>query len=281
MAPNLLKIERFLLFVTDKAETTALSRIEKMEVNKAYHHAWWYREKILKTLYLERTEPNEIAPFVFPDLKSPAELYLETLLTTYTDMNTNLVIHKHLIKDINKTYDFLSKKTVVSTGVSDTATEEADTPRFPFKIPAGTTWENITMIFTTDNKVEIRVGKHTHSTNFADMGFSDGRKIGKPNMLWALLKLFAMKNGSLPPSDPDANDRYKKQKQLLADHLKEYFAIEYDPFKPYSKTHGYAMKMVIFMEEDTEQDAERSDPNDSLSGESKEMFTMLQGGIEN
>ena len=278
MAPNMLKIERFLLFVADKASTLELSRSEKMMLGQVYHHAWWYRNKILKTLYPERKGRNEIAPFVFPKMKSSAELYLENLLATNKDMHTNLVVQDRLVEDINKAYDFLSKQTAIPKDADSKKPDKPNTPRFPYKIPSGTTWESISMSFSNDDKVEIRVGKHAHTANFADMGFSDGRKIREPNKLWTLLKLFAMKSGSLPPSDPDANDKYKKQKQLLADRLKEYFSIDYDPFKPYSKKHGYAMKMVIFMEE--EQDTRQNDRGDSLSDESASMFSVLQGGIE-
>ena len=41
--------------------------------------------------------------------------------------------------------------------------------------------------------------------------------------------------GELTIKDPEAKDKYKKQKEFLTKGLQNYFSIDYDPFYPY---HG-------------------------------------------
>lgn len=120
-------------------------------------------------------------------------------------------------------------------------------PKFPFKIPAGTKWENILIQFTSNNYVSIQIAGHMHQTGYADMGFVDNRS-QKPNYQWIFMLVLAKNNGSLLPSSPDANEKYKKQKQLLTSRLQEYFGIEYDPFETYNKRYnknGYKIKLTL------------------------------------
>ncbi len=120
-------------------------------------------------------------------------------------------------------------------------------PRFPYKIPAGTEWKNITLVFTNKEAVRILVAGKTHGTDFAGMGFADGRS-GERNLQWALLRLLAERGGMILASDTDANNNFKKQKQTLSEKLKEYFSLETDPFVRYKKEDGYKLKMTIFFE---------------------------------
>lgn len=136
---------------------------------------------------------------------------------------------------------------------------------FPFRIPAGTTWESVYIKFKNNEDVQIKVAGHVHETSFADMGFVDNRT-GKPNEQWQLLKLFAIKGGNLPPSSPDAEDKYKKHKQLLSDKLKTYFKIDLDPFKPYDKINGYTIKLNLAPEK------KEKETQNSIEEEMKEIF---------
>ena len=122
--------------------------------------------------------------------------------------------------------------------------QEPQTPKFPFKIQSGTSWEKFYIQFRNLEAVTIRVSGHTHDTSYADMGFADGRT-NKPNMQWGFLLLLAKNGGSLTTGDPKANDKYKKHKQLLADALKGYFSMDTDPFKTYEKNDGYVIKMTL------------------------------------
>jgi len=116
------------------------------------------------------------------------------------------------------------------------------TNKFPFKIPAGTTWQNIIIQFTDSNYVNIQVAGHSHPTGYADMGFVD-KRTSKPTIQWALLSLLAKGGGFLPASSSDASDKYKKHKQLLSEKLKDYFNIGPDPFEPYKG--GYKTRMTL------------------------------------
>ena len=116
------------------------------------------------------------------------------------------------------------------------------TNKFPFKIPAGTTWQNIIIQFTDSNFVNIQVAGHSHQTGYADMGFVD-KRTNKPTIQWGLLLVLAKNGGLLSASSGDARDKYKKHKQLLSDKLKDYFDIEPDPFEPYKG--GYKTKITL------------------------------------
>jgi len=114
---------------------------------------------------------------------------------------------------------------------------------FPYKIPAGTRWEDFMFAFIDDEIVVVKVKQHEVTLNFEDMGMADGRT-GKPVIQWELLKLFAKNNGEILATSPEARDNYKKQKQILSQKLQEYFAIDFDPFRPYEG--AYKTKFRIF-----------------------------------
>jgi len=143
-------------------------------------------------------------------------------------------------------------------------------PKFPFTIQSGTTWESIYIQFKNAEAVIIQVSGHTHDTSFADMGFADHRT-HKPNMQWGLLIALAKNGGSLSAGDPDANDKYKKHKQLLADNLKSYFSIDFDPFKPYDKEDGYVLKLSASYPRLNEEPKQSPDMSEEIS----EMFQNL------
>lgn len=143
------------------------------------------------------------------------------------------------------------------------------TNKFPLKIPAGTTWQNIIIQFTDSNYVNIQVAGHSHPTGYADMGFVD-KRTSKPTIQWALLSLLAKGGGELPNSSSDASDNYKKHKQLLSEKLRGYFNIESDPFEPYKG--GYKTRMTL-----VPPPAKKGEPkNDySITDEVDDMFRDL------
>ena len=106
------------------------------------------------------------------------------------------------------------------------------THQFPFKLIAGTRWKSIIIQFLNPNRVSISVGKYQHETNYADMGFSDGRN-SKPNQQWVFLRTLARIGGEMTWKDSEAQKKYKKTKELLSESLRTYFPIDDDPFFPY------------------------------------------------
>lgn len=123
-------------------------------------------------------------------------------------------------------------------------------PKFPFKIPAGTHWNQIIVKFLNDETVEIWVKKQRHTANFKEMGMVGKGNIPEPSEQWLFLKVLAKCNGELSIKDPDAKDKYKKQKQALSESLKSYFSIDYDPFFPYQHSleksgNSYKIKLTL------------------------------------
>jgi len=118
--------------------------------------------------------------------------------------------------------------------------KEDDRPKFPYKLPAGTKWENIIIKFLDDENVFISAKRKEHETNFRDMRLADSRwAVPRPNEGWIFLKVLAKYNGEITPTNPNAKDTYKKQKELLSKALQFYFNIDYDPFYPYEPYPPY------------------------------------------
>jgi hypothetical protein len=155
------------------------------------------------------------------------------------------------------------KVEVVSLPTVQTVIEKSTSHanKFPFKIPAGTMWQNITIQFTNSDMVAIQVAGHSHQTGYADMGFVDGRT-NKPTVQWGLLLVLAKNNGFLSASSSDARDKYKKHKQLLADKLKGYFSIEPDPFEPYKGGYKTRITLIPHPTEQNEQPDDYSTTNE-------------------
>lgn len=123
-------------------------------------------------------------------------------------------------------------------------------PKFPFKIPAGTQWHNVIIKFLDDENVEIHVKRLTHNTNYKEMGMTGRGKTPNPNEQWNFLKVLSNYYGEITIRDPEAKDKYKKQKQELTETLRNYFSIDYDPFYPYQSGHeksgnSYKIKLLL------------------------------------
>ncbi|MCL4390226.1 MAG: hypothetical protein M1484_02755 [Patescibacteria group bacterium] len=123
-----------------------------------------------------------------------------------------------------------------------------DKPKFPYKLPAGTRWEDTTIKFEDDENIYIQVKHLKHHTNYKEMEFVGRGKNPGPSELWTFLKVLAQVNGELAVKDKQARDKYKKQKELLAKALQSYFSIDYDPFFPYRNSfekYGNSYKIKI------------------------------------
>ncbi len=123
-------------------------------------------------------------------------------------------------------------------------------PKFPFKIPAGTHWNNVIIKFLNDEEIEIHVKKLKHITNYKEMEMIGKGKIPTPSEQWLFLKVLAQYQGEITIKDPEAKDKYKKQKQALTETLRNYFSIDYDPFYPYKSCpekggNSYKIKILL------------------------------------
>jgi hypothetical protein len=142
-------------------------------------------------------------------------------------------------------------------------------PKFPYKIPAGTYWNQIIIKFLNDEQIEIWVKKQKHVTNYKEMKMTGKGSNPEPNEQWLFLKVLAMCNGELTIKDPEAREKYKKQKQALSETLKSYFSIDYDPFYPYQHNpeksgNSYKIKLTLIPPPEAKVEINDSDSDDTL-----------------
>lgn len=156
------------------------------------------------------------------------------------DINNPLPITGKIeVAGLNERLDALKPKEPEKTG-----------PRFPYKIPAGTHWNQVIIKFLNNEKVEIYVKKLKHITDYKEMGFVGKGNIPSPSEQWTFLKVLAQCNGEITIKDETAKDTYKQQKHLLTESLQNYFSIDFDPFYPYKSSpekHGnsYRIKLTL------------------------------------
>ncbi|OGE76155.1 MAG: hypothetical protein A3C85_01670 [Candidatus Doudnabacteria bacterium RIFCSPHIGHO2_02_FULL_48_21] len=128
--------------------------------------------------------------------------------------------------------------------------KKENTNRFPYKLPAGTKWENFTIKFLDDENIFIQVKHIKHEVNYKEMWFVGKGKNPNPSEAWVFLKVLAKVNGELTIKDAEARDKYKKQKEVLAKALQNYFLLDYDPFYPYRSSpekegNSYKIKITL------------------------------------
>jgi len=99
----------------------------------------------------------------------------------------------------------------------------------PFPMPKGTTWEDVTIRFISNEEIQIRAGEVRESRNYRQMDFEYKHK--RPDIYWETLKLFAKKDGTISWKDVPGDERelYKKRFSTLRKRLKDYFGINEDP----------------------------------------------------
>jgi hypothetical protein len=147
--------------------------------------------------------------------------------------------------------------------------KRGNSKKFPHKLPAGTKWEDFIIKFIDAETVLIKVKQFEHNSNFREMGFIGRGKNPTTSEAWKFLKVLAERGGELTIKDHQAKDRYKKQKELLASSLKEYFSIDYDPFYPYRSSlekngDSYKIKITLIPLAGGNKDEIIEDVNDDL-----------------
>lgn len=156
-----------------------------------------------------------------------------------------------------------------SSKISIEKPEEEKQYKFPYKLPRGTKWENITIKFFDDDTLQIHVQGKEHTARYKEMGFAG--KGGKPSVLWTFLRVLAMYSGEIKARDPKAVDKFKKQKQSLSEKLEDYFGL-YDPFYPFQmkeKTNkAYRVKFTLLP------------PDNGFTFEKKEKISLLEKPVK-
>ncbi len=141
--------------------------------------------------------------------------------------------------------------------------------QFPYKLPAGTKWENFTIKFEDDENVFIQVKQFKHNADYKEMGMVGRGKNPNPSEAWTFMKVLAQVNGELTIKDAQARDKYKKQKELLAKALQNYFLLDYDPFYPYHSSteksgNSYKIKITLIPPPDKKEKANANKDKDDL-----------------
>ena len=123
-----------------------------------------------------------------------------------------------------------------------------DGHHFPYDLPEGFKWEDLTIKFKDGHCVKIIAGEFVHNADYKEMGFEDQRKV-TPDQQWIILNELAKKvDNSITWEDKIANATIKKKKQLIAKKLKEYFGIKEDPFYLYKQEKAYKLKINLIPE---------------------------------
>jgi hypothetical protein len=170
--------------------------------------------------------------------KRPTLLYSEAGSTNKTSVNTG------------------TERTRIDVIINNTQVQAPNTQqltqgmqkKFPFKLPAGTKWEDLTIKFLDAENIFIQVKQFKHRASFYELGMIGKGKTPSPSEAWIFFKTLAQLNGELSIKDAQAKDKYKKQKEILAKSLQDYFSIDYDPFFPYhssSEKTGNSYKIKI------------------------------------
>jgi hypothetical protein len=153
---------------------------------------------------------------------------------------TQKVLHTHRFENS-------AQEKEITFNIQKTARETAFT-KFPYRLPAGTLWNQITIVFISINSIEIHVKGNAHGTGYADMGFANMNS-GKPNKQWSLLYALAKNNGNISFTQENEMPKIQKQKETLSRKLQHYFSLDTDPFEPYSTKNGYTTKFTTFIKE--------------------------------
>jgi len=160
------------------------------------------------------------------------------------DKRYSAIIPKKQTGNLKQTDEIITKVMLVDgSKVSVESAKTDEKHRFPHKLPSGTMWENITIQFTDDDTAQVLVKGKKETVHYRDMGLEG--KGGKPSVLWVFLRVLAKCSGEITITDPEANTRYKKQKQGLTEALQSYFSLDFDPFHPYATAKAYKTKFVI------------------------------------
>jgi len=114
--------------------------------------------------------------------------------------------------------------------------------------PLDTKWEDMTWIFISDELVRVEAKGVSKKYLYSDLGFTDKRKGDSPDTRWAILRLFAERNGEITWKSGIDNKEKNRMTAAVRDirkRLKDFFNIDDDPFHNYRKTSSYKTKFTI------------------------------------
>ncbi len=127
------------------------------------------------------------------------------------------------------------------------AGEERNSQAVSFPTPAGVSWADISMRFVDGHTVSVRVRDVCGRFNYTQMGMVD-RRNSNPTKQWELLRDFAAHHGVLDWSNPGADRRNQKRREILATNLREFFHIDGDPIELTEDGKGWRVLFLLHPE---------------------------------
>jgi hypothetical protein len=120
-------------------------------------------------------------------------------------------------------------------------------PEHQFLTPPGSRWSDVTIRFINGHEVEPRVrGQGGGVFSYAHMGMAKTNK-DEPTVQWDLLRNLAENHGELLWPRAVARKTVQKQRERLANHLRDFFGIDDDPFDDLPK-RGFKTRFMIVPE---------------------------------
>lgn len=114
---QILKIEQFLLYVTEKTQGSSLSESEKRNITLIYHRLWWFRDKLIKKYFPNKHTFNIYSPFLYKSYEASAEEDLQVLLAANPIYLNQVDLPSTLKTDIKNTLSFFEdRKDVMENG---------------------------------------------------------------------------------------------------------------------------------------------------------------------
>ena len=111
-------------------------------------------------------------------------------------------------------------------------------------LPAGAQWGEVTIVFISDEVLNVTCRGRTLRLEPDQVGMKDGRT-GKPTDAWAFLQVLARGGGALGPLSGDIVEAQKKKKQALSKQLVRAFGITGDPIQWSKRDRVYQTAFLI------------------------------------
>ncbi|HEV3275310.1 MAG TPA: hypothetical protein VG860_00675 [Terriglobia bacterium] len=118
------------------------------------------------------------------------------------------------------------------------------TPELRGAGPRLSSWDALEISFTSDDRVQLRIGIHLDTRNSTELGFED-RRNRRPNRAWAMLRELARAGGTIPAAvGHEAWPKVEKRMQEIRKAFRKHFGIAGDPV-PFVKGTGYLASFKI------------------------------------
>ena len=154
--------------------------------------------------------------------------HVEQWLVDYKCNSSLSLAHRCRVLDAAEIREF------VSDVRSFLGSPEVTETRNPFKTMNDLQWNEVSIVFVTDESVRVGARKESRNYNYTELGFADSRKADMHDTHWGLLRGIAYLDGKIPTNQPDILDlktrgTTEKQLQRMRKRLKEFFNISENP----------------------------------------------------